>query len=105
MTKYKKVAVSERLPEINTNVIVLGDMEDVAIGYVSQHMNWWQYGSDTVDNIEYWLEEVPDYEDEMREMLEECRLQLEHLNKSSRGTTNSVLSRIETLLSKINQQS
>lgn len=100
-SKYIKVSVSERMPEVNTNVIVLGDMDDVAIGYVSQHNNWWQYGSDTVDNIDYWLLEVPDYEEEMKDVL----LQLLGCHTCGHKIPDWLNDKAEELLTKIKQQS
>ncbi|MCC3214979.1 DUF551 domain-containing protein [Chryseobacterium sp. X308] len=96
-SKYIKVSVSDRLPESNTDVIILGDMEDVSKGYVSEHKNWWQYGSDTVDNIEYWLEEKPDYEDEMKEMLAKCMLEFGRF-KAEFGQASKLELEIKSLL-------
>lgn len=108
-SKYIKVSVSERLPrKVRTDVIVLWTNEEETIsagsGFFTEKGYWWVYDSGC-SVPEYWLEEKPDYEDEMKEMLEECQLQLEHLNKPSRGTTNSVLSRLETLLTKLKTES
>lgn len=68
-TKYKKVQVSERLPEDNVDVIMIDEFGVVGEGKRSGD-NWWSYGAVLEGSIEYWLEEVPDMEDEMREMLE-----------------------------------
>lgn len=104
MKKYIKVSVSERLPHVRTDVVVLWTNEDqtysAGAGFVTEKGYWWVYDSDC-SAPEYWLEEVDDHEGEMRDMLEECRLQLEHLNKNQRGTTNAVLSRLENLLNKL----
>lgn len=45
--------------------------------------------------------EVPDREEEMREMLEECKNRLEYLNgRFPTGTTSNILSRLQKLLNK-----
>lgn len=94
-TKYKKVAVSERLPEKEGDYFCV-----IANG--PSIMTCRSIYFDRFKGITHWLEEVPDYEEEMMEMLEESRLQLEHLNSfQQRATTNSVLSRLETLLTKL----
>ncbi|MCQ9638631.1 hypothetical protein MP478_04450 [Chryseobacterium sp. WG14] len=100
-TKYIKIAVSDRLPEkggfyytyTESGLKIADWFYEGKFNYVSPSYY-----------PEYWLEEVPDHEDEMREMLEECKLQLEYLNKPERGTANNVLSRLNTLLTKLKQQ-
>ncbi|MEN5308774.1 hypothetical protein ABE425_14755 [Chryseobacterium cucumeris] len=93
-SKYIKVSVSERTPEKEGDYFCV-----IANG--PSIMTCRSMYFERFKGITHWLEEKPDYEDEMKEMLEECQLQLEHLNNPSRGTTNSVLSRLETLLTKL----
>lgn len=66
-TKYIKVSVSKRTPEkrdyFHTNKGKL-----VFLPFAG-----WYRGCMKVDDPEHWLEEVPDMEEEMREMLEEIR--------------------------------
>ncbi|MDN5470375.1 MAG: hypothetical protein L0G02_08155, partial [Lactococcus lactis] len=76
-TKYIKVAVSERLPE----------KEGKYLARVFHYSNFelYEFSSGefrTSFLIDEWMEEVSDREQEMKEMLEECRLQLEYLNKA-----------------------
>ncbi|WFB67044.1 hypothetical protein [Chryseobacterium sp. WX] len=73
-SKYIKVSVSERLPrKVRTDVIVLWTNEEETIsagsGFFTEKGYWWVYDSGC-SVPEYWLEEKPDYEDEMKEMLE-----------------------------------
>lgn len=108
-TKYIKVSVSDRLPEKDGVYFSWIDNPNSEFHLVPEDYNKicrraenGQFNS-FYDVTDY-LIEVPDYEEEMKEMLEECRLQLEHLNSfKERGTTNSVLSRLETLLTKLKQ--
>lgn len=49
--------------------------------------------------ITYWIKEVPDNTNQLMELLEECKVQLEYLNNDKEhGTTNNLLSRLETIL-------
>lgn len=99
--KYIKVSVSDRLPEAEGKYMIYhkGFRTTLRSTFDPKDHEKIEYYK---ENIEYWLEEVPDYEEEMKEMLEECKIQLEHLNYPvQRGTTNSVISRLETLLDKI----
>ncbi|MEN5306793.1 hypothetical protein ABE425_04715 [Chryseobacterium cucumeris] len=63
-SKYIKVSVSDRTPDIR-------DYYDTNVGLIlfTPHNKRWETEN---DSIEYWLHEVPDYEDEMKEMLEEA---------------------------------
>ncbi|CEJ71286.1 hypothetical protein BN1195_03631 [Chryseobacterium oranimense G311] len=101
-TKYVKVSTADRLPEKEGKYLIYhkGFKSIFHSSFKPQYQEMAKYFD---KNIDYWLEEKPDYEEEMRGMLEECKNQLEHLNNPSRGTTNSVLSRLETLLDKINR--
>lgn len=101
-TKYIKVPVSEGVPDKEGDVYVkYKHRTDLYKYYFLDGFNDEECFN---KHIDYWLEEVPDLEDEMVEMLQECRLQLEHLNSfTSKGTTNSVLSRLNTLLQKIDK--
>jgi len=84
-TKFIRVAVEERLPDEEL-LSVLTNLGKLFVFDVEKSAKWW-------------LEEIPDREDEMLQMLEECRLQLEHLNSfQERGTTNSVLSKLKGLI-------
>lgn len=95
-TKFIKVAVNERLPEKEGWYFTIDPHEEYQVWKWKNGYRW--------EGIEFFLLEVPDREDEMREMLEECRLQLEHLNSfKQRGTTNSLLSRLNTLLNELKQ--
>lgn len=67
-SKYIKVSVSDVLPDDNVDVIMIDEFGVVGEGKRSGD-NWWSYGAVLEGSIEYWLEEVPDYEEEMKEML------------------------------------
>lgn len=70
-TKFTKVAVSERLPkEIHTNTVFLTKEGNVRIFYNEKYLKDYEPNYEE-DEFEYFLEESPDREDEMREMLEE----------------------------------
>ena len=70
-TKFTKVAVEERLPEeIDTNTVFLTKEGNVRIFYNKKYLNDYEPNYEE-DEFEYFLEESPDREDEMIEMLEE----------------------------------
>ncbi len=97
-TKYKKVVISDRLPTKNSNVILINCLGDTFNGYYSDKNNWIISTAGHFSSIEYWLEEVPDYEDEMKEMLEWCRNYIIE-------ETHAVVPDLESLLTKLKQQS
>ncbi|MGE8528486.1 hypothetical protein [Chryseobacterium rhizosphaerae] len=66
-TKYIKVAVSDRLPEESDYF----NTDDGWVQFNKYDKKFWLEGVYEV-HPQYWLEEVPDHEEEMREMLEEC---------------------------------
>lgn len=61
-TKYIKVSVSGRLPEKEGWYCTLNSNEELQVWKWRENYRW--------DGIEFWLEEVPDREDEMRDVLE-----------------------------------
>lgn len=69
-TKYLEVKPSDRLPAEKGEYIAVIDPETNFAGFFSfdpedpTDVEWWK------ETPEYWLEERPDYEDEMKEMLE-----------------------------------
>ena len=70
-TKFTKVAVEERLPEeIDTNTVFLTKEGNVRIFYNKKYLKDYEPNYEE-DELEYFLEESPDREDEMIEMLEE----------------------------------
>lgn len=68
-TKYIKVPVSERMPDKKQHVKVIDESDNVYEGFITDDAIWQVYTQFDYGRIEYWLEEVPDREDEMREML------------------------------------
>lgn len=68
-TKYIKVPVSERLPEKNKCVKVVDQSDNIYDGFVTDKDVWQVYTQFEYGRIEYWLEEVPDREEEMKEDL------------------------------------
>lgn len=65
-TKYKKVATSDRLPNETDYFIT----ENGELQFNIHDQKFWLEGTHEMHPY-WWLEEVPDYEDEMREMLED----------------------------------
>ncbi len=75
-TKYKKVVVTDRLPTKNSNVILINCLGDTFNGYYSEKNNWIISTAGHFSSIEYWLEEVPDYEEEVLAMLERMKINI-----------------------------
>lgn len=69
-SKYIKVSVSERKPEVNKCIKVIDQSDNIYDGFITDKQVWQVYTQFEYGRIEYWLQEVPDYEDEMKEMLE-----------------------------------
>ncbi|OPC34582.1 hypothetical protein [Elizabethkingia miricola] len=67
-TKYMKIKASERLPKPLTDVVVLYKNEEGTYssetGFISENGYWWVYDSGCT-NPEFWLEEVPDNEEDL----------------------------------------
>ncbi len=104
-TKYKKVIVSDRLPTKNSNVILINCLGDTFNGYYSEKNNWIISTGGHFSSIEYWLEEVPDYEEEMKEMLDkavqylnECQWHPSYVETYSNFTMNAneLLTKLKT---------
>lgn len=91
-TKYVKVPVSERLPEKEGYCsVIFKDSDTIRDYYHAKNVlseNFWKI------HIEFWLEEVPDYSDEMLSMLENCRNAL-------KITYGCNVDRIEELINKV----
>ena len=68
-TKYVEVKPSERLPTVEGEFIAVMDPETKLAGFFSfdpedpDDVEWWK------TCIIYWLQEVPDYDDEMKEFI------------------------------------
>ncbi|MGV2452472.1 UNVERIFIED_CONTAM: hypothetical protein POZ17_19875 [Ralstonia mannitolilytica] len=98
--KYIKVSVSERLPEKEGRYVCsmqLMHKMDASMPFDpndEQAVIFWN------DAVEYWLQEVPDYEDEMKEMLEKAKKVLIHYSKNLK-TTDPTIKEIEELLTKL----
>ena len=110
-TKYKKVAVSERLPEKEGDYLVeMHHLSDLKLYYFLDDLHDSAYMK---TNVEYWLEEVTDHEDEMKEMLTEFTeaIELESIiikeNIDNDGWENfggRFYDKAKSLLTKIKQQ-
>lgn len=85
-TKYIKVAVSDRLPEESDYF----NTDDGWVQFNKYDKKFWLEGVYEV-HPQYWLEEIPDYEEEMREMLEKVCTELYR-------TDNSMATEVKTLL-------
>ncbi|MHA7823665.1 hypothetical protein ACVVIH_12955 [Chryseobacterium arthrosphaerae] len=102
-TKYIKVSVSDRLPDDNVDVIMIDEFGVVGEGKRSGD-NWWSYGAVLEGSIEYWLQEVPDYEDEMKEMLSKCMLEFGRF-KAELGQGSKLELEIKSILTKLKTES
>lgn len=97
-TKFIKVSVDDKLPDTFGHYVTFNIHNQKGYHYFDDGEK--QFWSD--DEIHEWLEEVPDREEEMTDMLEECKNQLEYLNgKFPTGTTSNILSRLQQLLHRI----
>lgn len=76
-TKYRKVEVSERLPQVEKWFHVIG--EDGNVDLCPFRFNEF-FATDTIGQreVKYWLEEIPDREEEMIEMLKLALNRLEN---------------------------
>lgn len=93
-TKFIKTKVKDSVPKQTGHYYTWNDFDQTNECYYSKH-----HGSFIGDEITHWLEEVPDNTDQLMELLEDCKTQLEYLNeKQERGTTNNLLSRLEAVL-------
>lgn len=99
-TKYKKVQVSERLPKKGGKYLIYhkGFRAFLQSTYEPDDLEWVNYFK---KNIEFWLEEVPDMEDEMREILEQIYLETPNYLQISTETRKE----IEQLLTKLKTES
>ena len=101
--KYIKVSVSDRLPEVNKCVKVVDQEDNIYDGFITDKQVWQVYTQFEYGTIAHWLLEVPDYEEEMKEMLDKCKEKLEFLNNPYKGSANSLISELKELLTKLKQ--
>ncbi|ALR29747.1 hypothetical protein ATE47_04075 [Chryseobacterium sp. IHB B 17019] len=73
-TKYIKVPTAERLPYKEGYYFTFRD--DFGESITSLFNGNWHLPKDTIHRVEYWLEEIPDREDEMKKVLERVELLL-----------------------------
>jgi hypothetical protein len=114
-TKFIKVSVEERLPELKDDSVVIefenGELssvhredwfKDITAGRDEKgnqlYSKW--YLSECHPKVLYWLEEVEDREDEMREMLEKISEQLreyphEPLSELTEDKINKLLNELK----------
>jgi len=86
--KHIKVAVSERLPEVKKDVVLIYDDDKLATGFHSGTY-WWIYDAEC-QQPEFFLEEVPDRESELIEMLEKLRSDIKTLESEANTTAKSL---------------
>jgi len=68
--KYIKVAVSERLPELDKRITVIWESGESCSAVVQENDYWYSFEMECeCDTPDFWLEEVPDRESELIEML------------------------------------
>ncbi len=98
-SKYIKVSVSERKPETAGNY-------NTEYGLKSYSKAMQLFIDDNGEEIypEYWLQEVPDYEDEMKEMLAKCMLEFGRF-KAEFGQGSKLELEIKSLLTKLKTES
>lgn len=77
-TKYIKVPVSERLPEASGTYLTISRLGVKMQSYFNKGR------FEGFLEPEYWLEEVPDREQEMKEMLERCQKSLEYIHENAK---------------------
>ncbi|WP_288373985.1 hypothetical protein [uncultured Chryseobacterium sp.] len=96
-TKYIKVSVSGRHPEKSGDHFIIDLNEKKAIGlFINREFQ-------RLVAPEFWLEEKPDYEEEMREMLEEV---YDYAKKwPLDGLPSQMEDKIEELLTKLKTES
>ena len=100
-TKFTKVAVEERLPEeIDTNTVFLTKEGNVRIFYNKKYLKDYEPNYEE-DELEYFLEESPDREDEMIAILKEI-----HFDHFWNGNPLSldIKTKIESLLQSLKQE-
>ncbi|MDV3603806.1 hypothetical protein CMU86_11625 [Elizabethkingia anophelis] len=69
-TKYVKIQVSERLPEVLKCVKVIDQSDDIYDGFITDKGIWQVYTQFEYGRIDFWLEEVPDHSEEMLSLLQ-----------------------------------
>lgn len=72
--KYIKVSVSDRLPELDETVTVILDSGESCVGCFITNDYWCSIEiQNKPDMPEFWLEEVPDRESELIDLIKECK--------------------------------
>lgn len=94
--KFVKVSVSERLPEKKGFYIVTDGNEYFETEFINGEF-------DVTFSLHHWLEEVPDREEEMREMLEELYNLLEENQGEAKFYTQGHHRKIKKLLNELKQ--
>lgn len=97
--KYVEVKPSDRLPDEKGEYIAVIDPETNFAGFFSfdpedhADVEWWK------ETPEYWLEEKPDYEDEMKEMLfkvDEEQSLLGYVTSDTHSELDELLTKLKT---------
>lgn len=99
-SKYIKVSVSEKLPEKEgTYICIFSNNIARSIQYYEEY----SFADEFTDcsGITHWLKEVPDYEEEMKEMLQEVINESDEYNYVS----SDLYFKIEELLTKLKTES
>ncbi|MDQ1859278.1 hypothetical protein [Chryseobacterium sp. WLY505] len=97
-TKFIKVSTADRLPIKNLYVSLIDSLGNTCNGYYSEKNNWIIATEGYFSIIEFWLEEKPDYEEEMKEMINELILELNPATLS--GNYQEAIDKAKSLLSK-----
>lgn len=113
-TKYIKVAVSERLPEKEGKYFLWVDnpnargleSEELSMAYNMENKHFKEGEFQTFYETTHWLQEVPDREQDMKEMLEELVSQIQTFTKGNIGEQeyfDSSISQAKELLNTLKQ--
>ncbi len=98
-TKFIKVSTSDRLPEKDGDYYVkMRHLSDLQLYYYLDPLHDKEYMN---KHVEYWLDEVPDYEEEMKEMINELILELNPATTC--GDYQEVISKANSLLTKLKE--
>lgn len=98
MENFRKIAVSERMPNERKHYpIITKDENFKEVEWTGTY--WFYHPHHPGQTIEFWLEPTPSLESEYREALEKCKLEFE-LFRSAFGQGSNMIQEIEQTLNK-----
>lgn len=101
-TKFIKVGVTDRMPIPFKDVRIITDLDEWGNGYCSENNNWWLH-SKFDGKVTHWLEEVPDRESELIEMLERAKQELLTAGRWL-GSQSPAISEIDSLIQSVKSE-